>query len=147
MPIPLALVCVTVASKLSTLYNIASVAKEQVKQELPQTQIEILDSETSMMGQGFVALTAAKASAEGKGLDGIIEAALRVKERVDVLFFLETLRHLYRSGRVPRLTAWVGAALHIKPVVREQRGIVHFVTAAMTKNRGVDCLLALSLLL
>ena len=132
---------ITLAAKFGTHYDIACVARDQVKQELPNINIEILDSETSMMGEGFVTLAAAKAAAEGKGLDEAIEAASKVKEGANVFFYLDTLRHVYRTGRVPKFGAWMGSVLGIKAIGRDKKGEGQFVAAARTKTGGLDRLI------
>ena len=60
------ILCVTLSSKLSTGYIMASVAKEQAKTELPTISIEVLDSQNVTAAEGFVALAAARAAADGK---------------------------------------------------------------------------------
>lgn len=40
--------------------SVAQGAKEQVKSELPQTSIEVLDSQTVTAAEGFIALAAAR---------------------------------------------------------------------------------------
>ena len=64
------ILCVTISSKLSTIYDVALLAKEQAKAELPQTSIEVLNSQTVSAAEGFVALAAARASEEGKSFSG-----------------------------------------------------------------------------
>lgn len=38
------ILCLTLSARISTLYDMAGVAKEEAKKELPQTSIEVLDS-------------------------------------------------------------------------------------------------------
>ena len=73
------------------------------------------------MGQGFVILAAARAMANGGGLDEAIEAASKVKGTVCDLIFIDTMRYVYRSGRVPKFASLARSALNIKIVTREGR--------------------------
>ncbi len=52
------ILCVTISAKLSAIYNVALGAKEQIKSELPQVSLEVLDSRTVTAAEGFVALAA-----------------------------------------------------------------------------------------
>lgn len=53
------ILCITLSSKLSTLYNMAEVAKEEAKKELSRTPIEVLDSQTAAGAEGLIVLAAA----------------------------------------------------------------------------------------
>ena len=59
------ILCVTVSAKLSAVYSVALGAKEQARAEFPRTSIEVLDSRTATAAEGFIALAAARAAAEG----------------------------------------------------------------------------------
>jgi len=137
------ILCIILSSKLSVFYDMARVAKEQAKEELPQTQIEVLDSRTAAAAEGFVVLAAARAVAEGKSLAEVIKAAEGVREKVAFLALMETIRHVYRSGRIPKVAAQVGSALSVKPIITISDGVAHFVGIARSKERGVNRVLQL----
>ena len=135
--------CVTVSSKISAVYSAAQQAKEQVKAELPQTSIEVLDSQTCASGEFLVALAAARAAAEGKGLAEVVKAAEEMREKVSFFVFLDTIRHVYRSGRIPKIASQAGSILNIKPILTTASGVLHFVGVARSKRGGVERLLKL----
>ena len=136
------ILCVSLSSKLSTLCNSAQVAKELVSKELPSTRIVVLDTETAAAGEALIVLAAAQAVAEGKSLDEVAGVAEGVKERVRVLVVLETIRHVYRSGRIPKVASQVGSILPLKPILTisssDSKGFVHFAGATTTKQKGVE---------
>ncbi|HEX73754.1 MAG TPA: DegV family protein [Dehalococcoidia bacterium] len=132
------ILCVTLSSKLSTGYEMACVAREQAKSELPQTSIEVLDSQTVTAAQGFVALAGARAAAEGENLAEVVQAAEEVRDRVTFLLFVDTIRHVYRTGRVPKVAAQVGSVLKIKPILTSSSGLVRFAGAVRSKERGIN---------
>lgn len=130
--------CITLSSKLSAVYHVANLAKEEVERELPGSSIEVLDSENVAACQGFIAIAAAKAAAGGSDLTQTIEAATWVKERVKLAGLIDTVRYVYRTGRVPKLAAWMGSALNIKPVFTISQGSVHPVGVTRSRTRGVE---------
>jgi len=132
--------CITVSLKLSTVYNAAQEAKELVKTELPQVSIEVLDSQTATAAEGIVALAAARAAAEGKDLAETISAAKEMKDKVSCFVFLDTIRHVYRSGRIPKVASQVGSILNIKPILTVS-GKVHFTGAVRNRKHGIDRIL------
>ena len=133
--------CVTVSSKVSAVYNAALEAKEQVKAELPQTSIEVLDSRTVAAAEGFVALAAARAAAEGKSLAEVVKAAEEMRDKVRFFAFLDTICHVYRSGRIPKIASQAGSILNIKPILTTASGVLHFVGVARSRKGGVERLL------
>jgi len=130
--------CVTLSSKLSTGYEMACVAKEQAKTELPQSSIVVLDSQTVTAAEGFIALAAAQAAAEGKDLAEVVKVAEEVKDRVTFVLLLDTIRHVYRTGRIPKVAARVGSMLNIKPILTSSSGLVRFVGAVRNREHGID---------
>jgi len=133
--------CVTVSSKISAVYNAALQAKEQAKAELPQTSIEVMDSQICAAAEGFIALAAARAAAEGKNLAEVVKAAEEIRDKVNFFVFLDTVRHVYRSGRIPKIASQAGSILNIKPILTVSSGVLHFVGIARSKKSGVERLL------
>jgi len=134
------ILCVTISIQLSTMYNTAQEAKELAMTELPQTSIEVLDSQTATPAEGFVALAAARAAAEGKDLAEVLSAAKRMKNRVSAIVFLDTIRHVYRSGRIPKVASQIGSVLNIKPILTVS-GKVHFTAAVRSRKYGIERIL------
>ena len=135
--------CVTLSSKLSTGYEMACVAREQAKTELPQTSIEVLDSQTVTAAQGFIALAAARAAAEGKDLAEVVKVAEGVRDRATFVILLDTIRYVYRTGRIPKVAARVGSMLNIKPILTSSSGAIRFIGAVRNREHGIDRLLKL----
>ena len=135
------ILCVTLSSMLSTGYDMASVAKEQAKDELPETSIEVLDSQTTTAAEGFIALAAARAAAEGKDLAEVVEVAEEVKDKVIFLILLDTIRHVYRTGRIPKVASQVGSMLNIKPILTTSSGLVRFKGIVRNREQGINRIL------
>jgi len=132
---------VTVSAKLSAVYEAAQGAKEQIKAELPQISIEVLDSETVTAAQGFVALAAARAAEAGKSLPEVVRAAKEMMGKINLLAFLDTIRHIYRTGRIPKIAALAGSVLNIRPMLTVSSGMVRFVGAVRSRERGIEKML------
>ena len=135
------ILCVTLSSKLSTGYDMAHVAKEEAKVELPDISIEVLDSHAVTAAEGFVALAGARAAVEGKDLAESVRVAEKVRDKVTFLAFLDTIRYVYRTGRMPKVVASIGSMLNIKPILTSSSGLIRFIGAVRNKERGIDRLL------
>jgi len=134
------ILCVTVSVKLSTVYNVAQRARELAKEELPGVVIEVLDSRTAAPAEGFVALAGARAAAEGKELIEVTRAASEVRDKVNCIVLLDTIRHVYRSGRIPKIASQVGSILNIRPILIVSE-MVHFATAVRSRHHGIERIL------
>ncbi len=135
------ILCISVSSKLSTAFNAASLAREQIKEEFPEANTEVMDSYNAVAGQALIILAAAKAAAQGKGLAEVTKAAQLVKDRVHVVFLFDTIRYVYRTGRIPKIASQIGSMLSVKPMVTISDGLIKFIGVSRNKHRGIDRLI------
>ncbi len=132
---------VTISSKLSMFYTSAQIAKEIISDKLPHIEVYVLDSQTAAAAEGLIALAAARAATEGKSFQEVIEIANRVRERVSFVGLLETIRHVYRTGRIPKVASEVGSLLSVKPILTSGNGGIHFAGVVRTKQNGIEKML------
>lgn len=132
------IVCLTMSEKISTMYNVALLAKDKILQEYPDAKIEIIDTQTVTASEGLIAIAAAKKASTGASFDEVMKEVERVKESVKATFVIGTLKYVYRTGRIPKLAAKVGAMVPIKPVLTIHDGSIHFASAARTIHDGID---------
>jgi len=135
------IVCVTICSDISMMFNSATEAKQIAAEELPQLAINVIDSRTAGGAQGFVALAAARAAASGKDLTEVTRVAKLMIPRVNMIAVLDTLYYLARAGRIPRIAAWAGSVLRINPILTFSYEGIGLLERARTKPRAVNRLL------
>lgn len=131
------ILCFTLSSRLSTLYNMARLAKEEAEKEAPGRTIEVFDTGTAAGGEGLIVSAAARAAAKGKSLAQVIKVAKAVKNKVRVIGLMETIRHVYRTGRIPKFTAQAGSLLRIKPMFGISGGVVRLAGLTRSKESGM----------
>lgn len=129
--------CITVSKKLSMMYTAAVDAAELAKTELPDTTIEVMDSYSATPSEGMVALAAARAAAEGKDLAEVRRVAEAVRDKVSAVIYLDTIKHVYRSGRIPKVASQIGSVLNIKPILTVSV-VVHFAGMVRNRKQGVE---------
>lgn len=137
-----AVVCLTVSSQFSAMFDSARAAARLARDELPGLDVRVVDSRNAAMAQGFMVLEAARAAAAGASPDAVIERALALADRVALLVVIDTLEYLARGGRVPRLAAWASHVLQVKPIVQFRAGDIKLVARARTRPRAIERLLA-----
>jgi DegV family protein with EDD domain len=84
--------------------------------------VRVIDSKSTAMGTGFVALAAARAAAAGGDLDTVAAAATSAVSRSHAFMVVHRLDNLRRSGRIGGAQAWLGTALALKPLLRIDDG-------------------------
>ncbi len=131
------ILCITVSLGLSAVYNAALEAKELIKTEQPNLTIEIMDSKSATPSEGMIALAAARAASENKELPEVISAAEKVKDKVNAYVLLDTMRHVYRSGRIPKIASQIGSALNIRPILSVSE-VVHFTSVVRNRKQGIE---------
>jgi DegV family protein with EDD domain len=110
---------------------------EAAQADLPELDIRVVDSLTTSMGQGYIALAAARAAADGASVDEVAAVARAMRDRVHVLFAVDTLEYLHRGGRISGAKRLLGTALNIKPLLVLQDGIIMPLAQVRTKRRVV----------
>lgn len=105
--------------------------------ELSPFLIEVIDTGTVAMAQGFVALAAARAVEAGESLMGVVEKVREIVPKVDLIAALETVEYAVKGGRVAAAARLLNSVLQIKPLVRVQGNQVGIIGQARTRGRVV----------
>jgi DegV family protein with EDD domain len=130
------IVGIFISSDLSGTIASATAAKSL----LPDLNIEIVDSRSTSMGEGFQVLAAAEAAQTGASVSEILEAAQQVRYRQHVLFLVDTLEFLHRGGRIGGARRFFGTALKIKPIL-ELDGKIEAADQVRTRRKAQNRLL------
>ena len=111
------IVCVCFSSALSTTYQSAVIAAEDLRAEFPEAEIHVVDSLSASLGQGLLLYLAVEQ--KRKGLTAAEIAKWVEDNRLTVChwFTVDDLNFLKRGGRVSATTALLGTMLSIKPIM------------------------------
>lgn len=108
---------VSFSSALSGSYNASRMAAEELKELYPERQILVLDSIAASIGQGLLVYHAVLKKRQGLSLEELYEWLEENKKKICHWFTVEDLMHLKRGGRISALSANIGTALNIKPIL------------------------------
>lgn len=121
------------SSGLSTTYQSAVIAAEELKEKYPERKIQVIDTLCASMGEGLLVWYACKKRDEGLSLDEVAQWVLDNRLHLCHWFTVDDLMYLKRGGRISAATALVGTMLQIKPLLHvDDEG--HLIN--MTKTRG-----------
>jgi len=122
------IVAIVLTGALGGAFSSASNAKEMVS-DVP---IEVIDTRTAMMAQGFIVLAAAKVAAAGGSLQQVVKTAQDMLPRVHIIWAMDTLEYLRRGGRVSMPQAILASWLNVKPIT----GLVEGKVAPLARVRS-----------
>ena len=122
------------SSGLSTTYQSAVIAAQELAEKYPQRKIRVVDTLAAALGQGLLVWYACRKRDEGLDIDSLTAWLEENKLHLCHWFTVDDLMHLKRGGRVSATTALVGTMLNIKPVLHvDDEG--HLVNVSKTRGR------------
>ena len=133
------IVSIHLSSDMSGTCQSAQLAAQQ-----SPVPVEVVDSRSLGMAMGYAVLSAAAASAAGRDLADVAAVALWRSEAATVAFYVDTLEHLRRGGRIGAASALVGSALAIKPILTLVDGSIRPLERVRTSSRALARLVELA---
>jgi DegV family protein with EDD domain len=115
------IVSVHLAGKLSGTLDVARGAAERVG----NGRISVVDSGTTTMCLGWLAIRAAEMAQAGASPEAIVAELEGMKPRLRLYAVLDTLDFVQRGGRIGRAQALLGSLLNFKPLITVRDGEVH----------------------
>ena len=106
------------SSALSGTFKLVDLAAEQLQKDEPDLHIKVYDSKTAAGAEGLLAIVAAKAAAKGMNLSEVAAVVERARPKTGGIMMLDTLRYVYRTGRMSKTAARLVSLLNIKPINR-----------------------------
>jgi DegV family protein with EDD domain len=133
------IVAVVLTGGLGAAYDSAVTAREAII-DLP---IEVVDTRTAMMAQGFAVLAAARAAEAGASMTDIARAARDTAAKTHLFWAMDTLEYLRKGGRVSLPQAVMASWLQVKPItgINLSNGKVEPLVRVRTKAKVIDKLL------
>lgn len=105
------------SSALSGTFNSSLIAKEELLEKYPDSKIICIDSKAASAGEGLLVYSAVKKKEEGLTIDELEAWVHEYSPKVCHWFTVDDLNHLKRGGRVSALSATIGTALNVKPIL------------------------------
>lgn len=124
------------SSKLSGTFQSAVQAREMLEER--KEKILLVDSQTTAMAMGFLAINAARAGLDGASLAECGKLVENTRASTGVYFMVDTLEFLHRGGRIGGAQRLLGTALNLKPILAVQDGKVESIERIRTKRKAMD---------
>lgn len=105
------------SSALSGSVNTSYVVRDELLKDYPDAKIVCIDARNSCLGEGMMAICAAKMRDDGKTIEQISDYIETNKQRFNQVGTVESLEYLRRAGRVTAPSAFFGNIFGVKPIL------------------------------
>ena len=105
------------SSGLSTTYNSARLAAQQLSDAYPEAKIFTVDTLAASAGQGLLVRLVVNKKNSGATIDEAADYAISIVSRICHWFTVDDLVYLKRGGRISAAAAFFGNVIGIKPVL------------------------------
>ena len=128
---------VFVSRKLSATYD---AALQGIKLMKTKCEVELVDSMSGIMGEGLLAIEAAKKAMDGANLKELVALISETIPRIHVRVTLDTLEYLARGGRIGRVQAFLGSMLKMNPIIGLKDGATFPATRVRSRAKATEWL-------
>lgn len=132
------IISVHLSTGLSGTHNAASQAADHLASSAGSKKISVIDSQTVYMGEGLMVVNGARAAAQGKDHEEIVQMIEVIKSKVRLLVLVDTLEYLQRGGRIGGAQALLGGLLNIKPILHVHGGRVEPLERVRTRRKAME---------
>jgi DegV family protein with EDD domain len=126
------IVSVHLSSHMSGTHASAQIAAGQAS-----VPVHVMDSRTVGMALGFAALAGARAAHAGADAAAVVDIITSTAAQSRQYFYVDTLEHLRRGGRINVGQALIGQALSVKPLLTVDDGRVVPAERVRTSSRAL----------
>lgn len=108
---------ISFSSALSSTYQSSVLAAKELNEKYPDFKIITIDSKAATLGETLLVKLAAQKKSEGMNIEDLSKWVAENHLKVCHYFTVDDLNHLKRGGRMTAMTAFIGTALDIKPIL------------------------------
>lgn len=129
------------SSALSSTYSTGVIVAEELRAKYPDRKIIVVDTLGAAHGEGLIVCKAAMLRKQGMGIEELAQWIEDNKQNVAMWFTVDDLMHLYRGGRVNAVSAHIGTALGIKPLLHvDEQGYLKAMNKVRGRKQALDAL-------
>lgn len=126
------IVVITISSRLSGTWNSAMAAKDMI----PEAEISVVDSLSTAIGLQLMVQAAVEAVDSGASRQQVVDRLEEVRDKILVLFVVDTLEYLAKGGRIGNAKAFLGTLLKVKPILVLQDGAIEPCEQVRSKSKA-----------
>lgn len=133
-------VVITLSSKISATYHVATMARDSLSDER-KANTYVHDSLYGSIGQDALIASLVYLLDEDPSAEELLTALEARVNQNTILFELNDLKHLFRGGRLNPLKYFISLALKIKPLVEFHKGELKVIGQNRNRRKTIDIIL------
>ncbi len=130
------IISIHVSGHLSTAFKAAAQAREKLPPSL--ARIDVVDTHSASLGVGLTVIAAAQLAQAGASHDEILREVQHRVQHTHMIFFVDTIEYLDRSGRMSLPQGMITSMSRIKPILLIDQGHIVLYERTRTRAKAID---------
>jgi len=126
---------IAITKKLSATY---SAALQGIQLMNKKCRIEVMDSTTAIMGQGLLAIEAARIALAGASLDEVTSFVSEYVSKAHIRATFDSLKYLAMGGRIGKAQALLGSMLKMNPILGLKDGEAYPFGKVRSRRKAIE---------
>lgn len=122
----------------SQTYSQAKIAADNIKEDIKDLDIRVVDGRNYSLGYGYPILEACKKLSEGQSVDSVVNYLEDQAKHMEALLVGLDLRHMKKSGRISAAASFLGELMGLKPLIILYDGVTEVLKKARGEKAVID---------
>ncbi|WBW95158.1 DegV family protein [Oceanirhabdus sp. W0125-5] len=127
----------SLSSKLSGTFQAAKLIMEELREDYPEINMEVIDTKAASIGIGLMVMELIEMINDGASFCKLIDSIEFYKDNCSQYFTLTDLHWLTKGGRLPKSKAIIGTVMNIKPVLAIMDGAIEVVKSLRGSKKSL----------
>ena len=128
---------ITISTLFSGSFNSANMAADQIREDYPDAQITVINSQLNSAAQGLLVYEAVRMNRDNVPYETVIKVLEEMTKLGTVYFAIEGLDYLQTGGRIGKVASLITGMLNIRPVLYMNNGEISISSITRTRKKSV----------
>lgn len=131
------IIAITISTLFSGSFNSANMAADQIREDYPDAQITVINSQLNSAAQGLLVYEAVRMNRDNVPYETVIKVLEEMTKLGTVYFVIEGLDYLQKGGRIGKVASLITGMLNIRPVLYMNNGEISISSITRTRKKSV----------
>ncbi|MDD6845348.1 MAG: DegV family protein [Clostridia bacterium] len=131
------IIAITISTLFSGSFNSANMAADQIREDYPDAQITVINSQLNSAAQGLLVYEAVRMNRDNVPYETVIKVLEEMTKLGTVYFVIEGLDYLQTGGRIGKVASLITGMLNIRPVLYMNNGEISISSITRTRKKSV----------
>ena len=131
------IIAITISTLFSGSFNSANMAADQIREDYPDAQITVINSQLNSAAQGLLVYEAVRMNRDNVPYETVIKVLEEMTKLGTVYFAIEGLDYLQTGGRIGKVASLITGMLNIRPVLYMNNGEISISSITRTRKKSV----------